>query len=100
MCELLRDYMGGPLQSKALKLLPPGSIVAGRKDDSQLPAPLLQNRPGVVILTSSDPERIGFHAERQDLQPVAAGQYLLETHRFSADRDGLWRFSGRRRQVS
>ena len=38
MCELLRDYMGGPLQSKALKHLPSVRIVAGRKSDSQLPA--------------------------------------------------------------
>jgi hypothetical protein len=35
-CELVRDYMEGTLQSKALKRLPPDWIAAGRNGDSQV----------------------------------------------------------------
>ena len=37
-CELVRDYMGATLQSKALKPLPPDWIATGRNGDSQVSA--------------------------------------------------------------
>ena len=71
MCELVRDYMGGPSQSKALKPLPSVEIAAGRKSDSQLPAGCQTDGADTVTLANFDPVPPDFLAERQDRRSVA-----------------------------